>query len=350
MKTVHHIFFKNAESMPELAPGSVNLVVTSPPYPMIEMWDEMFSLLNYKIADSLKCGNGQEAYILMNQELDKVWVEVDRVLASTGMVCINMGDATRKVGDRFRLYPNHSYLIHSFQSMGYDVLPPVIWRKTSNKPTKFMGSGMMPPNAYVTLEHEYILIFRKDGPRKASREDMPKRKESSYFWEERNQWFSDLWSDLQGTPQDLPSSHLRNRNAAFPFQLAYRLINMYSIQGDWILDPFLGTGTTTLAAACSARNSVGYELDPHFRKLIGDRIMEVPQFSDKVISQRLASHHAFLKKRSSENKSWKYHSLHYKFGVITRSEESIHFPVARNVEIVDKNQYHVFYEMSDGKS
>lgn len=89
----------------ELAPGSVNLVVTSPPYPMIEMWDEMFSLLNYKIADSLKCGNGQEAYILMNQELDKVWVEVDRVLASTGMVCINMGDATRKVGIVFACIP-----------------------------------------------------------------------------------------------------------------------------------------------------------------------------------------------------------------------------------------------------
>lgn len=343
MKTCHQIFFKNAENMPELSPSSVNLVVTSPPYPMIEMWDEMFSLLNTEIADSLKYGDGAQAYILMNQELDKVWREVDRVLATSGMVCINMGDATRKIGDRFRLYPNHSYLTHSFQRMGYDVLPPIIWRKTSNKPTKFMGSGMLPPNAYVTLEHEYILIFRKDGPRKVSKEDMQKRKESSYFWEERNQWFTDMWIDLKGTPQELPSAQLRNRTAAFPFQLAYRLINMYSVQGDWILDPFLGTGTTTLAAACSARNSVGYELDSHFRELIEGRIMKAPQFSDKIISQRLASHLDFLKKRSRANKSWKYHSSNYKFGVITRSEESIHFPVARNVEIVGENQYQVCY-------
>jgi DNA modification methylase len=206
-----------------------------------------------------------------------------------------------------------------------------------------MGSGVLPPNAYVTLEHEYILIFRKDGPRKVSKEDMQKRKESSYFWEERNQWFSDVWSDLQGTLQDISSAQLRNRTAAFPFQLAYRLINMYSVQDDWILDPFLGTGTTALAAACSARNSVGYELDPNFGELIEERIMEVPQFSDKVISQRLSSHRDFLKKRSRENRSWEYYSTNYKFGVISRFEESIHFPVARKVEIVGENQYQVFY-------
>jgi site-specific DNA-methyltransferase (cytosine-N4-specific) len=227
--------------------------------------------------------------------------------------------------------------------MGYDVLPPIIWRKTSNKPTKFMGSGMLPPNAYVTLEHEYILIFRKDGPRGVSKEDMQKRKESSYFWEERNQWFSDVWSDLQGTLQDLPSAQLRDRNAAFPFQLAYRLINMYSVQEDWVLDPFLGTGTTTLAAACSARNSLGYELDSHFRELVEERIMEVPQLSEKVVSQRLDSHQDFLKYRSREDKSWKYHSSNYKFGVITRSEESIHFPVAKKVEVAGENQYQVSY-------
>lgn len=344
MKTGHQIFFKNAQNMKELSPGTVNLVVTSPPYPMIEMWDEMFSQLNNEIGDALKCGDGPQAYLLMNQELDKVWRELDRVLAPSGMVCINMGDSTRKIGGRFQLYANHSYLTHSFQTLGYEVLPPVIWRKPSNKPTKFMGSGMLPPNAYVTLEHEYILIFRKDGPRKVSREDMQKRKESSYFWEERNQWFSDVWNDLQGTSQDLPRTKLRNRTAAFPFQLAYRLINMYSVQEDWVLDPFLGTGTTTLAAACSARNSAGYELDSNFSGLIKERILEIPDISEKVTSQRIESHEDFLKKRAREGKSWKYHSSKYKFGVITRSEESIHFPLAQKVKIVGENHYQVSYE------
>ncbi len=343
MKTRHQIFFKNAQNMKELSPGCVNLVVTSPPYPMIEMWDEMFSLLNNEIRHALKCGDGPQAYLLMNQELDKVWGELDRVLASSGMVCINMGDATRTIGGRFQLYANHSYLTHSFQIRGYDVLPPIIWRKTSNKPTKYMGSGMLPPNAYVTLEHEYILIFRKNGPRKVSRRDMQKRKESSYFWEERNQWFSDVWNDLPGTTQDLPGARLRNRTAAFPFQLAYRLINMYSVQGDWVLDPFLGTGTTTQAAACSARNSIGYELEPNFRELIEERILEVPTFSERVINQRLASHQDFLKKHAKEGKSWKYQSLNYEFGVITRNEEFIHFPLARDVKIVGEERYEVCY-------
>jgi site-specific DNA-methyltransferase (cytosine-N4-specific) len=344
MKTSHQIFFKNAQDLKELSSGSVNLVVTSPPYPMIEMWDEMFSLLNNEIGHALNCGDGRQAYLLMNQELDKVWGELDRVLAPSGIVCINIGDATRKIGSRFQLYANHSQLTQSFQKRGYDVLPPIIWRKPSNKPTKFMGSGMLPPNAYITLEHEYILIFRKDGPRKVTPKDMQKRKESSYFWEERNQWFSDVWNDLQGTPQDLSSVRLRNRTAAFPFQLAYRLINMFSVQEDWVLDPFLGTGTTTLAAACSARNSAGYELDPNFRDLIVERIIEVPSFSEKVISQRLASHQDFLKQRAREGKSWKYHSLNYGFGVITRSEESIYFPMAKNVETVGKDEYRVSYE------
>jgi site-specific DNA-methyltransferase (cytosine-N4-specific) len=344
MKTLHQIFFKNAQNMNELSTGSVNLVVTSPPYPMIEMWDEMFSLLNTEIGHALKCGDGLQAYLLMNQELEKVWRELDRVLAPSGMVCINIGDATRKIGDRFQLYPNHSYLTQSFQKRGFNVLPPIIWRKPSNKPTKFMGSGMLPPNAYVTLEHEYILIFRKDGPREVSREDMQKRRESSYFWEERNQWFSDVWQDLQGTPHDFQSTKLRNRTAAFPFELAYRLINMYSVQGDRVLDPFLGTGTSTLAASCSARNSAGYELDPNFRKVIKERVQEVPGLSEKITSQRLEAHEDFLQKRAKNGQSWKYESSLYKFGVITRTEEDIHFPIAVKVKKTGENRYEVSYD------
>jgi len=89
------------------------------------------------------------------------------------------------------------------------------------------------------------------------------RKESSYFWEERNVWFSDIWK-LKGVRQLLNDKNTRNRSAAFPFELAYRLINMHSIREDTVLDPFAGTGTTTLASIASSRNSVVYEIDPDF--------------------------------------------------------------------------------------
>ena len=130
-----------------------------------------------------------------------------------------------------------------------------------------MGSGMLPAGAYVTLEHEYILILRKGGKREFKKEsDKQNRRESALFWEERNLWFSDIWFDIKGTPQTLGAQNLgdktaRKRSGAYPFELAHRLINMYSVKGDRVLDPFLGTGTTMAAAMAAGRNSVGYEMD-----------------------------------------------------------------------------------------
>jgi len=186
METNHKIIFSNSINMEKILPKSVNLVITSPPYPMIEMWDELFSSNNPDIKDALERNDGMKAYLLMNKELDKVWKEVDRVMADGGIVCINIGDATRKIGDNFQLYANHAHIIRLFEEMDYQVLPMILWRKQSNKPNKFMGSGMLPPNAYVTLEHEYILIFRKAGMRKFNANERLIRQNSAYFWEERN--------------------------------------------------------------------------------------------------------------------------------------------------------------------
>jgi len=144
-----------------------------------------------------------KAYYLMNKELYKTWREVDRVMAKGGIVCINIGDATRKIGDNFQLYANHSQVTYYFEKMGYQVLPMIIWRKETNKPNKFMGSGMLPPNAYVTLEHEYILIFRKNGNRSFNEHQKENRRNSAYFWKKGNIWFSDLWTDLKGISQKL---------------------------------------------------------------------------------------------------------------------------------------------------
>lgn len=212
--TAHKVFFGNSNNMKEVLEGSVNIIVTSPPYPMIEMWDEQFSSLNPKIGEALKDGKGMEAYDLMNEELYTVWKEVNRVLADSGIVCINIGDATRKVNGSFHLYANHSRITQYFEKMGFQSLPLIIWRKETNKPNKYMGSGMLPPSAYVTLEHEYILIFRKGNNREFKSNEILKRQESSFFWEERNVWFSDLWNGLKGVSQSLNHSDLRERSAA----------------------------------------------------------------------------------------------------------------------------------------
>jgi len=324
MDTTHQIHIGNSQNLNEIEDESINLIVTSPPYPMIEMWDETFSKLNNKIKDALENKDGVEAYNLMNSELNKIWDEIDRVLVSGGIACINIGDATRKIGDNFQLYSNHSKIINYFEEMGYQVLPDILWRKQSNKPNKFMGSGMLPPNAYVTLEHEYILIFRKTGNRQfKSQDDKINRRDSAYFWEERNVWFSDIWEDVQGTRQKMDNKKTRERNGAYPFEFAYRLINMYSVKGDTVLDPFLGTGTTTIASIASERNSVGYEIDPNFKDVILENILTSKDYSNQFIEERIENHEKFIQQRISENKEPKHESNKYNFGVVTSQEKEL---------------------------
>jgi site-specific DNA-methyltransferase (cytosine-N4-specific) len=343
MKTKHKIIFENSNNMKEVQSESINLVVTSPPYPMIEMWDEQFSSLNTEIKDALQKGDGMRAYSLMHEELNKIWNEVDRVLVPGSIVCINIGDATRKLGDPFQLYANHSRITYYFEKMGYQVLPLILWRKTTTKPNKFMGSGMLPPNAYVTLEHEYILIFRKGANRDFNSEKKQNRQKSAYFWEERNVWFSDIWNDLKGVSQRLNHEDLRARSAAYPFELVFRLINMYSVQGDTVLDPFFGTGTTMLAAMCSARNSIGYEIDQNFGKIIDYRLDELLCFSKEIVIERLKKHIEFVEKRLIEKGELKHKSLKYGFMVMTNQEKNISFPLMEKIERVNENEFEVGY-------
>jgi len=166
IETYHRIIHCDSRNLSFIESGSVDLVVTSPPYPMIEMWDETFAEMNPVIKRALAEEDGYKAFELMHLELDKVWSELYRVLRSGGIMCINIGDATRSLGKRFRLYPNGSRILSKLVILKFDVLPKILWRKSTNSPTKFMGSGMLPAGAYVTLEHEYILILRKgeNGP------------------------------------------------------------------------------------------------------------------------------------------------------------------------------------------
>ncbi|MHA2092253.1 MAG: DNA-methyltransferase [Candidatus Kariarchaeaceae archaeon] len=335
-KTHHEIYFKNSSNMKEVLDASIQLVCTSPPYCMIEMWDQIFSNMNPDIQTALENENGHEAFELMHRELDKVWREVDRVVAQNGFVCINIGDATRKIGGEFQLFPNHSRITNFFIAMGYQALPSVIWSKQTNKPTKFMGSGMYPSGAYVTLEHEYILIFRKGGKRKFSSDHKKLRKESSYFWEERNKWFSDLWYDLKGISQKTQDKEIRRRSAAYPFELPYRLINMYSVREiDTVLDPFLGTGTTTMASLLLGRNSIGYEIDPNFRKILLEKLdnHKLVELSHSSVEKRINLHRNFQVSRESSEKQMKYHSEFYNFKTISKQEQEIKFPLLRNTSV-----------------
>lgn len=180
--TTHRILYGDARTMTAVGEETVDLTVSSPPYPMIKMWDSVFCSLNTEIENPLKKGDGRTAFVLMHAELDKVWCELCRVTKTGGIVCITVGDATRKTGNGFQLYPNHSRISQKFTDLGFVSLPAVLWNKQTNSPNKFLGSGMMPPNAYVTLEHEYILLFRKGGMRRfATDDEQTRRKQSAYF-------------------------------------------------------------------------------------------------------------------------------------------------------------------------
>ncbi len=330
METNHRIFFKDSSNMSELQSNSIDLMITSPPYPMIEMWDSLFASLNNDIKRVLVKEDGRSAFNLMHEELDKVWSEVARVLKLGGIACVNIGDATRRIGKNFQLYPNHVKISNFFQNNDFIELPCILWRKPTNSPNKFLGSGMLPPNAYVTLEHEYILIFRKGNDKRKISPKSENRYNSAFFWEERNKWFSDVWEDIRGISQNLNKNNnnqksLRKRSAAFPLEFPYRLINMFSIYEDKVLDPFWGTGTTSLAAMISTRNSIGYEIHSEFLEIFKKNIGKIKQLNNDINNNRLNSHIKFIEKYRKEVKDVKYKSIHYKFPVITRQERDVLF-------------------------
>lgn len=345
MKTEHKFYKQDSRKLSSKDISDIDLVITSPPYPMIEMWDDIFSTMNENIEENLESENGSLAFEKMHEELDKVWEEIDKVISDKGIVCINIGDATRKIGDDFEIYPNHARIINKFSEMNYSMLPSILWRKPTNKASKFMGSGMIPPNAYVTLEHEHILIFRKDGLRSVTGDDRKNRYNSSYFWEERNKWFSDLWTDITGEIQRSTEHNSREVTAAYPFTLPYRLIQMYSIQGDTILDPFLGTGTTSLASASSARNSIGFEISEEFINSSRKRLQNsIKKITEQKNTERIQSHIEFI---NESNKTFKYTSKYYDFDVTTKQERKMKL---YNVsEVRDENgTIHINYEFFNG--
>jgi DNA modification methylase len=330
--------------MQDIPSSSVHLVVTSPPYPMIKMWDDMFGLQNGNIRKALQNRDGYKAFELMHRQLDQTWQELYRILINGGFACINIGDATRTIGDDFRVYSNHTRTLTALIEAGFSALPLIIWRKPTNAPNKFMGSGMLPAGAYVTLEHEYILIVRK-GSKREFQNDKEKqtRRESALFWEERNNWFSDVWLGLIGTQQKMKKDTTRLRSGAFPFELAYRLVNMYSAKGDTVVDPFLGTGTTIWSAMASGRNCIGFEIETGFNDQILSIEDTIIETSNNRINQRIRDHIDFIDRRSKEKYKFKHVNKHYDFPVMARQEVDLFFNPLESVERIDDRTMEVTY-------
>ncbi|MFW9934131.1 MAG: DNA-methyltransferase [Candidatus Thorarchaeota archaeon] len=277
-KTNHHLIIGDSRQMQEIPNESVHLIVTSPPYPMIELWDDLFSRMGCTDFDT------------MHVYLAQVWSECYRILVEGGIACINIGDALRKIDDNFQLYPNHVKVIEHCEALGFTTLPYILWKKPTKRANAFLGSGFIPPNAYVTQDCEFILIFRKGQPRPFPPKDLI-RYASQYTISQRNAWFTQIW-ELPGARQRV--RQVSRRSAAFPDEIAYRLIRMFSVIGDTVVDPFLGTGTTMKAARKTHRNSIGYEIDERLIPVIERRFSDVdslkPRQRRKAIEELQVTH------------------------------------------------------------
>ena len=334
MKTTHRLLTGDARDLTGVPDASVHLVMTSPPYPMVAMWDEAFRSMDPAIGHALDADDARTAFESMHAQLDRAWEACHRVLVPGGLMCINIGDATRTVAGRFQLFPNHARILTSTARLGFVVLPDILWHKPTNSPTKFMGSGMLPAGAYVTYEHEYVLILRKGERRSFRNAQAAARRQSAYFWEERNAWFSDVWRDLRGTRQRLDAA-TRKRSGAYPFGLPYRLILMHSLRGEVVLDPFAGTGTTSAAALAAGRNSIGVEFDP---SLLPHRRASLQSAVDEGgvrARDRRDAHVAFVRARTEAGRPPGHHNSGLDVPVMTRQERELVLTVPTSFTIDD---------------
>jgi len=246
-----------------LEPASVHLVVTSPPYPMISMWDEIFRGLDASIlpVEQWTSANAMDAFEKMHVVLDAVWAHLFAVVCEGGIVAINIGDATRSVEGNFQIFPNGARTTLGMCTAGFRPLPNIYWKKPTNGPNAFLGSGFQSVNVYVTVDCEHILLFRKGSRRAFTEVESVRRRACEFTMQQRNAWFTQTWVGITGARQVEISGR---RNAAFPDAIPERLIRMYSIIGDVVLDPFCGTGTTVRVAKKLQRAGVGVDIDADF--------------------------------------------------------------------------------------
>ena len=256
MNTFHKIIIGDSRKMKEIPDSSVHLVITSPPY---------WQLKDYGSENQIGFNHSYEEYI---NNLNLVWNECYRVLHNGCRLCINIGDQfSRSVYyGRYKVIPIRTEIIKFCEIIGFDYMGAIIWQKPTTMNTSggasVMGSFPYPRNGIIKIDYEFILVFKKPGEApKVSKELKEKSKLSKEEW---NEYFNGHWN-FNGERQ---TEHL----AMFPEELPKRLIKMFSFVGDTVLDPFLGSGTTMLAAKNLGRNSIGYEINPDFLNIIKKKV------------------------------------------------------------------------------
>jgi DNA modification methylase len=261
----HKYIIGDCREMKLIPNESIHLIVTSPPY---------WQLKDYGMDSQIGFGQTYEDYI---NSLNMVWLECFRVLKPGSRLCINIGDqfARATYYGRYKVVPIHSEIIRFCETIGFDYMGNIIWQKQTNMHTsgggKVMGSFPYPKGGILKVDYENILIFKKLG-----KPDVPAQnsKDASILtMDEWQTFFSTHWT-FCGAKQD---KHI----AVFPEELPYRLIRMFSFFGDIVLDPFMGSGTTALAALKNGRSAVGYELNPEFFKFYVDKVLS--KFPPKLL-------------------------------------------------------------------
>ncbi len=254
--TTHKLILGDARDMREVPDESVHLVVTSPPY---------WQLKDYGDEGQVGFNDPYEAYV---NHLSLVWKECWRILHPGCRLCVNIGDqfARSVYYGRYKVIPIRTEIIKFCETVGFDAMGAIIWQKVTTTNTTggatIMGSFPYPRNGIVKLDYEFILLFKKPGnPPKVSGTQKEKSRLTTEEW---NQYFAGHWN-FSGARQN---GHL----AMFPEELPRRLIRMFSFAGETVLDPFLGSGTTSLAAKNLGRNSIGYEINRDFLPTIEEKL------------------------------------------------------------------------------
>ncbi len=279
MKTQHLCIIGDSRSMNEIADSAIHLIVTSPPY---------WQIKDYGTKDQIGFHDSYETYI---NHLNLVWKECYRVLHPGCRMVVNIGDQFARTAyyGRYKIIPIRTEIVKFCEIIGFDYMGAIIWQKKTTMNTTggatVMGSYPFPRNGMIEIDYEFILIFRKAGkPPKIASEIKEKSRLSKEQWKE---YFSGHWR-FDGARQD---KHI----AMFPTELPRRAIEMFSFEGETVLDPFLGSGTTSLAAIMTHRSSVGYEINEAFLPIIQEKLGTDDMFGQYEVRYM---------KQSLMNKDW----------------------------------------------
>lgn len=261
-QTAHRLHLGDARDLSWIEGESVHLVVTSPPY---------WTLKEYERGNHYQMGDIED-YERFLDELDKCWAECARVLVGGGRICCVVGDVCvpRKKGGRHYVVPLHADIQVRARRLGLDVLTPIFWHKIANGATEASGNGAgfygkpYQPGAVIKNDIEYVVFLRKGGEYRSVTQ--AQKELSMLTREELQAWFRSIWTDVRG------ASTRNGHPAPYPIELAERLIRMFSFAGDTVLDPFSGTGTTSMAALQSGRNSIGNEIEPRYLMMARERL------------------------------------------------------------------------------